>query len=726
MDFPQQNIPDKDKTKEWHKKCQDSLLKRHKGYTAFIDSRQKDHENYLIAAGEFNHKQFKYVTDMYGMTSPARLVNYPIIMPKLDLLAGELVSQPLQFTVNVVNRNAIRAKNEEKITLAAEVVMRPIRREIEETLGVKIPDEEVGQEVPESVERYQKLKFRNAIEEMVHVGITYCVQKWDLKQTFKRGFYDLAISGKEFYRIYIKNGDPFVERLDPRSMLYDMDTDREDLKDSKYAGVENWYTLNEILDKYGHQLTKDDITELEKLQGQDSAYYENANSIYDSYSHNNGTDLKIRVVEMQWKGIRMMKYKVSPNPYDLENPHYKKVKDTYKAKKGETVVEKPITDIRQCTTLGHKIIVNWGRKPNQIRYEENYANTDFDFFGAIKGSLNGTTLSVVDSLKNVQILLNIVMYQIELAMSRSGGKSMVYDVAQKPKNISLKDVFYHAKNSGLILINNKQEGMQSNSFNQFQQVDFTLSQSVAQMINLKIMLEETADKLTGISAARSGVQKSGDLVGVTERNVMQSTLITAPLFDMHYKIVGDVFQGLAGLMKSAWGNEDRMANVFGDMGMQTFKIDKSIALAEYGIFIENSGREVQRKQEMMGLLERFSSSGNVDPLAIIKAVNAEGSSEVESILTEGLEAVRDANQDLEERKVAAQEASNEIENRKIEVPLEVAKLKGQVDVQVAEIKKESDANKQGADLEHKENVIQEQKINDLDKMALEQSAENSP
>ena len=723
MDFPQQNIPDKDKTEEWHRDNILAIMSYHRDYRTFIDSRKKDHENYLIAAGEFDHKQFEYVTDMYGLTSPARLVNYPIIMPKLDLLAGELISQPLQFTVNVVNRNAIRKKNEEKITLAAEVVLRPIRREIEQALGMPIPDENVGQEVPEDVARYQKLKFRNAIEEMVHVGLVFCIQRWDMKQTFKRGFYDLAITGKEFYRIYIKAGDPYAERIDPRSMIYDLDVDKESLQDSKYAGTENWYTVNEIIDRHGVDLTKDQMDFLEKLQNEGFGGDSSDILSLDAYSNQGGKNLKIRVLDFQWRSIRMLKHKVSPNEFNEETPYLKKVKDTYKAKPGEKVISKPITEIRQAILIGHDMLLNWGKKPNQLRYEENYANTCMDFFGAIKGNLNGQTLSVVDSLKNVQILLNIVMYQIELAMARSGGKSIVYDVSQKPKNISLKDVFYHAKNSGLILINNKAEGMQTNGFNQFQQVDFTLSQSVAQMINLKMMLEDTADRLTGISASRAGVQKSGDLVGVTERNVMQSTLITAPLFDIHYRLVGDVLQGLAGLMKTAWGKEGRMANVFGDMGMQTFKIDKSIALDEYGIFIENSGKEVQRKQEMMGLLERFSSSGNVDPLAIIKAVNAEGSSEVESILTDGLQAVKEQQASMEERNVAAQEEANRINESKVTMPLEVQKLKSQTDIQLKQMELEFKGSEQGNELEHKENMQQEQRNAKLDEMMLAESGE---
>jgi hypothetical protein len=724
MDFPKQNIPDSKKNEEWHLDCINSILKYHKSWNTFVDSRKKDHENYLIVAGEFDHKQYEYVTDMYGMTSPARFVNYPIIINKIDLLAGELISQPLQFTVNVINRNAIRKKNEEKINVAAEVVLRPIRRKIEQAIGMPIPDENVGQEVPEDIETFKKKKFRNAIEEMVHVGLTYCIQKWDLKQTFKRGFYDLAICGKEFYQTYIKNGDPYVERVDPRVMIYDVDIDKENIKDSKYVGKENWYTVNEIIDQYGHKLTDEKINKLEELQSNNLQGLENGTDIWDNYSNDESSNLKVRVAHVQWKSIRMINHKVSENPYDPENPFLKKVADDYKPKKGEKIIKKPITDIRQATKIGHDILIDWGRKPNQIRYEENYSNTDFDYFGFIRNNFNGTTLSVVDTLKNIQILYNITMYQIELAMSRAGGKAIVYDVSQKPKNIPLEDVFYHAKNTGLILINNKAEGMQSNSFNQFQQVDFTLSQSVSQMVNLKLMLEETADKLTGISAARSGVQKSGDLVGVTERNVMQSTLITAPLFDGHYNLVGDVLQNLAGQMKFAWGKEGRMANIFGDMGMQTFKIDKSIALDEYGIFVENSGKEVQRKQQMMGLMERFSSTGAVDPASIMKAVNAESSSEVESILTTGLEAIRDQQAALEERKVAAQEQSNEIEQQKMMMPMEIQKLKSKTDIEVARMKLEGDANLQSNELTHKEDSQQEQRNTELDKMMLQQSGED--
>jgi hypothetical protein len=721
MEFPRQNIPERDKNEEWHSNTVDAIVSQSRQNSRYLSSRKNDHENYLIVNGDFDGKQFEYVTDMYGITAPARLVNYPIILPKLDLLAGELISQPLQYTVNVINRNAIRRKNEKRTQIAAEVVLKPIRREIEKVLGMPIPDEDLGEEIPEDVDAYTKMKFRDHIEEMVYTGLSYCHQKWGLEQVFKRGFYDLGITGKEFYRIYVKNGDPYVERCDPRSMLYDIDSDKENIKDSKYAGVENWYTVNEILDTYNLYLSKEQVEEIEDLESQDSAWYQEQNSEYDNYTTAEGENMKVRVVDVQWRSFRNVKYKVSPNKYDESMDYHKRVKDDYKAKKGEKIVTKVTNDIRQAVKIGHSILIKWGRKPNQVRYEENYSNTSLDFFGAIRNNFNGQTLSVVDSLKNIQILYNIVMYQIELALARSGSKAIVYDVSQKPKNVPLEDVMYHAKNSGLILINSRQEGM--SNFNQFQSIDFTLSQSVSQMTNLKIMLEDTADKLTGISAARAGISKSGDLVGVTERNVMQSTLITAPLFDLHYNVVGDVLQGLCGLMKSAWGNEGRMANVFGDMGMQTFKIDKSIALDEYGIFIENSGREVQRKQSMLALMDRYASSGNLDPLAAIKAVNADNATEIESILTQGLEAVNAQVLDQQEQATALQEQTNQINQEKTSVTVKVAEIKAEADIEVQRMKNEADLGMAQSLSEHKEDMQGAERRAELDNTMLQGSVE---
>lgn len=383
MEFPRQNIPENQKDEDWHRDCVDYFLQQQQIET-YVSNKTKDYENYLIASGEFNKDQFKYVTDMYGMTAPARLVNYPLIQHKLDLLAGELITQPLQYTVNVINKNAIRRKTEELIAIAAETILRPERKKIEKVIGTEIPDEDLGQEIPSDVEEFMKMNYRTNVERQVNVGLKYCIDKWDLKSTFKRGFYDLEITNKCFYRVYVKNRTPYVERVDPRQAIYDQDGDKESLQDSLYAGVDNWYTVNEIMDRI--ELTSTEVDELEKLANQKSQWY-NDNNINNSYISPDGTNgLRIRVVDMQWKSIKMINYKISPNKYDPDIDYHKMLPDDYKPKNGEKVVKKAITEIRQCIKIGHEMIVQWGAKPNQIRYEENYANTKLDFYGVIRNN----------------------------------------------------------------------------------------------------------------------------------------------------------------------------------------------------------------------------------------------------------------------------------------------------------------------------------------------------
>jgi hypothetical protein len=114
----------------------------------------------------------------------------------------------------------------------------------------------------------------------------------------------------------------------------------------------------------------------------------------------------------------------------------------------------------------------------------------------------------------------------------------------------------------------------------------------------------------------------------------------------------------------------------------------------------------------------------VDPLAIIQAVNAEGSSEVESILTEGLTAMKEQSASMEERQVAAQEEANRINEEKTTMPLQVQQLKSQTDIQLAEMELSGKSQLQNNDLIHKENMQQESKNAKLDEMMLSQSGDD--
>ena len=736
MDFPKQNIPESKKNKEWYKNCILSLSRSSRNNDRFKTEKIKDYENYDFYNGKFNSEQFEHVTSINGITNPARLVNFPLIQPKMDLLAGELISNDLVFTATVTNREGIKKKTEDLITRTAESLLAPIRKELEEIIGTKLSSEEEQEMIPEDIQQMKSVPYRTNNEKQIYVGVKWLIRRFDLKHVFKHGFYDLGITAKEFYRVIVENNVPRPIKIDPRSMIYDIDTDTEFLQNASYAGSENYYTIHEILDRHRdslyRQYSKEEankiLNELEKLAnfGSDKdsrSMFEGWNSDYFLQSQNE--TLKVSEIHIQWKGLKKFKYVEIPNKYDPDGtPYQKLVKDDYRPRKNEKLIVKPVTWVYEGVIIGGKHLVYWGEKEDQVRYEDNYIDTTLDYFGCIRNNFNGRTLSIVDALKNIQILYNIVHYHIELAIGRSGGKSIVYDVSQKPKNIKLDDIFYHAKNSGLILINSAQEGI-GGGFNQFQSVDFTLSQSVSQLVNLKMVLEDTADKLTGISAARSGITKSGDLVGVNERNVMQSSLLTAPYFEIHYKVVGDVLQDLADKLRLCIrkSKDDFYVDIFGDNGVEIMKIDREMSYDQIGITLENNAKEIQRKQQLMQVLQQFQANGQLDPLTTIKALNSESSAEIEQIVTSGIESLQAMQTQMKEREMEIQEQTNQIQKETNELDLTKTRETNETKLQIAKMDNDTRLQIEGIKRETQENVQEGKRIADLDKAMLQTSNE---
>lgn len=722
MKLRKQLIPDSQKDEEWVKGSMLDILGYYNGYDSFSSVRRKDYDNFLLIDGNFSEKEYEYVTKMYGLTTPARLVNYGIILPKINLVVGELMAQGLQFSAHVINRDGVRRKNEAKIAATAELLMRPIRRQMEKVLGTELDDEELAESVPDDITKFAETPYKDHMEEYVVVGIKDLIQRLGLKHVFKRGMYDLCATYKAFYHVQIRNHMPYAERIDVRKMIYDIDNDDEDIEKGRFAGTDGWYNTNEILDMYP-DLPTEKVVEIEKLEGQESGYFDNIEGSDNWYNFEEGKGLRVRVVKMQWRSLRKIRVKLSDNPYDPETPYIKYLKDDYKKKKNDRIEERVIDDIWEGVIIGHDIVHKGRRSPNQIRYEENYAKSTLDYVGIRPNTFSGSATSLVDALKNIQMMYNITMYSIALAQARAGGKAVIYDTSQKPKNMTTAEVMHHAKNSGMIFINSKQEGNQLNSFNQFGQIDFTMSNTVTQLRELQYMLEALADKVTGISAARAGYQTSGELVGVNERNVAQSSLITLPLFEAHYKVVGKVLNRLAAKMKFCYPQNKWIANLFGDNQMQIVKMDKSIGLDEYSIYLENSGRDTQRRNEMISLLSQAlaSNDGTVDLGMLADALDADSATEVKNTLKHGIATAKEVLQGMEQQKMQIQEQSNQIAQEKMGLDVKVAEIRAQADVQVAQINAQAKLQDTERKLEHDGDKITANNEHSLDQQMLADS-----
>ena len=141
--FPAQKIPWSQKTKEWYKQCIDGgtfiaiqqSIDRHKKMEVL-----ENLDNDIIDQEEiekiFNPMELK------DATFPAAQKNYPLIIPKIDLLQGEEIKRRFDFVVRSQNLDTHHTQNKELMKMLMDILIEEIQREgaTEEEIQERVAD----------------------------------------------------------------------------------------------------------------------------------------------------------------------------------------------------------------------------------------------------------------------------------------------------------------------------------------------------------------------------------------------------------------------------------------------------------------------------------------------------------------------------------------------------------------------------------------------------------
>ena len=645
--FPSTIVPsDQTEYKAWLKNWGVALATNmgqdnHKRFTRLYSNRQ-------VYKGIMDPKEFQYLTETYGIRTPARFVGYPFAYKLVEELVGETSADSLEFSVESVDSDIISAKLEAKVMAAVNVLTKPMRKIMGNISIEEMFDEGMGAELPDSITAFDELNFHDHVE----IGMMYIMrhlqQKYNWDAIFTEGMREMAINYEGIYRVYVKNGDPFIENVNPSRISFGRSEALRSLQHAPWVRDEQMVPLHEVVDQYRHLVTPEVLATWQKYGTDANDQKSNAWKSYGEYNPNDG-QIYLRVVRYEWMATNFLYVKESPNKWDPTKKFLKIVSDPK-----EATSKKAFNESYEGVYIAGEHI-NAGPRANQTRNNEDYAQATLSYFGAVRDSI-----SVIDSTKNIVAMICIVMFHMEAMLNRAGGKAVVYDIAQKPGKIPLKDVFYHAKESGLIIINSAEESAQlGRGFNQFQQVDFTLSSSIEQLFRFKAMLEETASSITGINPNRTGEGHHDETNKNNQQKIRQSTYITQSLFDDHFRTVEDVMNEAIGLVKLAWNdNSERTLTVFGERGRETIKLLKKSLGHNYGLFIKNSHKERIKKGEMMAMGQAALSSGKIDFPDLIKMANKSTSKEVERMFVKSMAI-------MQKNSAQASQAQSQFESEKL-------------------------------------------------------------
>ena len=637
--FPAQKLPMSKKTQAWKEACVDYVVGAgDSGFGGNGRSRSDEMQTYYdLYNSIYNEKDLKYVTNPFKQDDgfPAMAQDYNIIKPYVDQLLGEETKRPFNFHPQRTSDIAASELQEK----AKEMLMDYIQA----TIASKLSPEQAARyeqalatgeiQTPEAIAKYLQKDYKDIAETEAYHALQFLKRKLNLTHEFYKGWKDALIGGEEIYYIGVINGDPYVERVNPMYFDYEHSLDLEFIDDAAWCRRKMIMSATEIYDRFYDKMSERQLNELLELIDQrpgagnnpeirkTSIDYESIKLHKINSFTDNPFDIDhIVVYHCCWKSFKKIGFVTLLNPETGEVEEFQ-VDEDYKVTGTEQSVEWDwIIEVWEGYRIGDDMYI--GIQPIECQHisADNPNSQKLPYTGVVYNNTNSKPRSLVSMMKPLQYMYIVVWYRLELALSRDKGKVAVMDITQIPKsmNIDVNKWMHYLSALGVAFINPYDEGWdipgreggKPSQFNQLSSWDLTMSNVIAEYIQLMQKIEDMVAKLTGITPQRQGQIAASELVGNTNTAVSMSYHITEPWFWNHNQVKRRVLTMLLNTSKAAWKDSKKYLNYILDDATRAFvQLSDNFFYEDMDIFVDDSTKNQQYIDQLKQLLQPAMQNG---------------------------------------------------------------------------------------------------------------------
>lgn len=699
--FPAQKLPMSKKTQAWKEACVDYVVGAgDSGFGGNGRSRSDEMQTYYdLYNSIYNEKDLKYVTNPFKQDDgfPAMAQDYNIIKPYVDQLLGEETKRPFNFHPQRTSDIAASELQEK----AKEMLMDYIQA----TIASKLSPEQAARyeqalatgeiQTPEAIAKYLQKDYKDIAETEAYHALQFLKRKLNLTHEFYKGWKDALIGGEEIYYIGVINGDPYVERVNPMYFDYEHSLDLEFIDDAAWCRRKMIMSATEIYDRFYDKMSERQLNELLELIDQrpgagnnpeirkTSIDYESIKLHKINSFTDNPFDIDhIVVYHCCWKSFKKIGFVTLLNPETGEVEEFQ-VDEDYKVTGTEQSVEWDwIIEVWEGYRIGDDMYI--GIQPIEYQHisADNPNSQKLPYTGVVYNNTNSKPRSLVSMMKPLQYMYIVVWYRLELALSRDKGKVAVMDITQIPKsmNIDVNKWMHYLSALGVAFINPYDEGWdipgreggKPSPFNQLSSWDLTMSNIIAEYIQLMQKIEDMVAKLTGITPQRQGQIAASELVSNANTAVNMSYHITEPWFWNHNQVKRRVLTMLLNTSKAAWKDSKRYLNYILDDATRAFvQLSDNFFYEDMDIFVDDSTKNQQYIDQLKQLLQPAMQNG-ASLLDIAEIITLDNMSMIKNRLEE-IEQKR--MEQMQQQQQAEQQAQQQIAEQQNQLKEEELMLK---------------------------------------------------
>lgn len=637
--FPAQKLPMSKKTQAWKEACVDYVVGAgDSGFGGNGRSRSDEMQTYYdLYNSIYNEKDLKYVTNPFKQDDgfPAMAQDYNIIKPYVDQLLGEETKRPFNFHPQRTSDIAASEMQEKAKEMLMDYVQATIASKLSPEQAARYEQALATGEIqtPEAIAKYLQKDYKDIAETEAYHALQFLKRKLNLTHEFYKGWKDALIGGEEIYYVGVINGDPYVERVNPMYFDYEHSLDLEFIDDAAWCRRKMIMSATEIYDRFYDKMSERQLNELLELIDQrpgagnnpeirkTSIDYESIKLHKINSFTDNPFDIDhIVVYHCCWKSFKKIGFVTLLNPETGEIEEFQ-VDEDYKVTGTEQSVEWDwIIEVWEGYRIGDDMYI--GIQPIEYQHisADNPNSQKLPYTGVVYNNTNSKPRSLVSMMKPLQYMYIVVWYRLELALSRDKGKVAVMDITQIPKsmNIDVNKWMHYLSALGVAFINPYDEGWdipgreggKPSQFNQLSSWDLTMSNVIAEYIQLMQKIEDMVAKLTGITPQRQGQIAASELVSNANTAVNMSYHITEPWFWNHNQVKRRVLTMLLNTSKAAWKDSKRYLNYILDDATRAFvQLSDNFFYEDMDIFVDDSTKNQQYIDQLKQLLQPAMQNG---------------------------------------------------------------------------------------------------------------------
>lgn len=682
------------KNKDWYKYWVDKYI------SAYIFKTESVEEKlYKKYRGIRKSDELNYITNILGTenTLPVPdIPHVPLIRPFIDHLVSVNSLRPAVYNIKYGDKDAIKQKNKEAVENVVQQIMRLLQQSMQKLEKNPEQEQQVQAELEEKINKeVEKIHDFKTIQESVAGRLLDLAQeKLRFREKIRLAFLDKCVTGKQYYRCRLeRKGElPEFEIINPTDIAFSAEN-VDYLNQCQFVTHRKLMTYDDVINKYGHLLTKEDFGILMTYANTYSAT--NLTTIEDELNGYMGSyeGHLIEVYEVEWKTNKKIPVKELKDRYEILTEEEIVIFE----KEKKEIKYKYFQELHTCTRIMGSIYVKYGLVPNARRDTDNISKVLLSFNGKLYNSRNNPPLSLVKDLSDLQDHYDILWYKMLEMILLSGNKGITLIEELLPNDMSVNDWLYYRK-LGVARLSLSQEGIHEKLIGQLgqslQPYDDTLSNNgVNAILSSLALIEKTVSNICGIPPQALGQTQQYETKANAELSVTQGSITTEVIHKDHSDFVREALNDILHWSKIAVEKGNLKDYLMTEAEQQL--IEKGWEFIDYNVFVVDSYKEEKNLLTTKQIIQEMAKNQSIDMASLVKGLNSNSINEVNSIITKAVEKMAKQQQ-------MNMQAEQQAEQEKLKAEMQIKQAELEIKKQELQLKQQFDQTKLKIDDENKD------------------------